>query len=233
MEQNDKNKLIEEILLGEYLVFGLLGRVLYNRPDESLLKALIDEDVFSEIPFGADQKETNKGQKILLNWAKNNQKGLSEDTLKDINADYTSLLVGVGKVLAPPWESVYFTEDRLIFQEQTIQVRKWYRRFGLELENLHKEPDDHIGLEMSFIAFLAELGVKALQEKNTDEFESLNESQSQFLSNQLLKWGPLWCGLVIQHAKTDYYQGLGHLTLGSLLAIADHFNLQIPKEVDK
>jgi TorA maturation chaperone TorD len=148
-----------------------------------------------------------------------------------LRVDYTRLFVGVGKVLAPPWESVFFNEERMVFQEQTLQVRNWYRRFGLEPENLHKEPDDHIGLEMSFVSHLSELGMEALENHDEEKFKLIIDAKCQFLSEHLLKWGPSWCALIKKLAKTDFYQGLGYLTLGALNAIADQYDMQVPKEV--
>jgi putative dimethyl sulfoxide reductase chaperone len=233
MNQNNNGTKLRETLLGESLLFGLLGRATYNPPEKSWLDSLIQKDIFTEVPFGAAQSETQRGQEILHDWVQKNTGGLGEELIKDLKADYTHLFVGIGKVLAPPWESVYFNEDRMIFQEQTLDVRNWYHRFGLELENIHKEPDDHIGLEMSFIAYLAELGGKLLEEKDDEKFVLLNDAKRQFLSDHLLLWGPAWCALIIEHAKTDYYRGLGHLTLGALLAMADLYDIQIPDKVTK
>lgn len=230
MKQNDEMK-SKEALLGETLLFSLLGRALYNQPDKDWLNSLIGEDVFSEVPFSAEKSETKRGQELMQTWGQKNAEGIDDEQFKELEADYTRLFVGVGQVLAPPWESVYFNEDRMIFQKQTLDVRSWYRRFGLELENLHKEPDDHIGLEMSFVAFLAELGVKLLDEQDEEKFQALYDAKCQFLSEHLLKWGLIWCALVNEHAETDFYQGLAHLTAGALLAVADKYSLQVQKEV--
>ena len=229
MKQIDE-ALWKETLLGEALLFGLFGRAVYNQPDKEWLNSLISEDVFAEVPFSAEQLETKRGQEIMQGWVQKN-KGISDEAFQELRVDHTRLFVGVGKVLAPPWESVYFNEDRMVFQKQTLEVRDWYRRFGLELENLHKEPDDHIGLEMSFIAFLAELGVKVLDEQDEEKYKLLNDAKRQFLSEHLLLWGPAWCALVKEHANTDFYRGLGYLTLGALLAIAEQYDIQVPKEV--
>jgi putative dimethyl sulfoxide reductase chaperone len=229
MKENNEAQL-KEVLIGESLLFGLLGRALYNQPDKNWINSLIADEVFSEVPFSMDRPETKRGQELMQNWIRKNAEGIDEESFTELNADYTRLFVGVGKVLAPPWESVYFNEDRMVFQEQTLEVRNWYQRFGLELENLHREPDDHIGLEMTFVAFLAELAVKALDEQDADNYKLFVNAKRQFLSEHLLQWGLSWCELVKEHAKTEYYQGLGHLTLGALLAVIDQYDITIPKE---
>ena len=218
------------LLLGEALVFESLGRLLYEELDKAWLQSLLKEDVFEDVPFGAEQQETKLGLELLQNWARENEAGISDKSFDDLRVDYTRLFVGIKKVLAPLWESVYFNQDRMVFQEQTLQVRAWYRRFGLEPEKLYKEPDDHIGLELLFLVHLAKLGLQALEENDQAGSEKYLQAQRDFLSEHLLRWGPAWAKLVRQHASTDFYRGLAHLVHGTLLAVAELLEVEVPKE---
>ena len=71
-----------------------------------------------------------------------------------VEQDYLRLFVGLGMPLAPPWESTWANDARLLFQRETLDVRYWYRSAGLELARLHHDPDDHIGLELEFVGLL-------------------------------------------------------------------------------
>lgn len=217
-------------LIGEALLFGLLGRILYGELDKEWLDSLIAEDVFGEAPFGAEQVEIQHGLELLRRWSTENRNGTSEQEYKNVMADQMRLLIGIERVLAPVWESVYFNERRLVFQKQTLDVREWYARFGLQIERLNKEPDDHIGLEFSFIAHLA---LRALQVADNDvnACEELLHAQIDFLTEHLLRWGPAWAKLVKQHAETDFYRGVAHLTHGALLAAAEMLDVKMPTEV--
>jgi TorA maturation chaperone TorD len=127
----------QEILTGEMLLLSLLGRIVFAYPEEEerkWLQSLIDEDVFSEAPFAAKKEETKAGLNLLKKWEEN---GLTDESFEHMQADYMRLFIGPGKVIAAPWESVYFNEDRMTFQVQTLDVRNWYRRFGLESEKIH------------------------------------------------------------------------------------------------
>ncbi len=218
-------------LTGEALLFGLLGKVLYQDLDKAWLETLIHEDVFAEVPFGAEQTEVSRGLELLSRWSDENRKGISEDEFKAIKQDHLHLFIGIDKVLAPVWESVYFSEKRLVFQEQTMQVREWFSRFGLQAERLNREPDDHLGLELSFIAHLASLAMQAIDSDDKEIFEKTLQAQRDFLFEHLLRWGPSWARLVKQYAETDFYRGLAHLTQGALLAAAEHLQIELPKEV--
>lgn len=218
-------------MMGETLLFGLLGKVLYQELDKVLLEMLIKEDVFAESPFGAEQTEIMRGLELLQCWTYENRDGLTDHELKALREDQLHLFIGLDKILAPVWESVYFSNKRLVFQEQTLQVREWYYRFGLQLERINREPDDHIGLELAFVAHLANLALQAFEQKDDAAFEDLLQAQRDFLSEHLLRWGPAWCKLVKKHAKTDFYHGLAHLTHGALLTAAESLEIDMPKEV--
>jgi TorA maturation chaperone TorD len=219
-----------EELLGETLLLNLLGRVTYEYPKDEQrpwLQSLIDSEAFSESPYAADQPDVIAGLEHLQNWSK---QGLTNEAFQDLQADHLRLFIGAGKVIAPPWESVFFNEARQTFQEQTLQVRAWYRRFGLEPEKLYHEPDDHIGLEMVFLAHLADQALQALDEGNDEKFDSLMDARRQFLSEHLLKWVGEWCSLVIENANTEFYKGVGYVIRGALLSIAERYLQQAPKE---
>jgi putative dimethyl sulfoxide reductase chaperone len=218
-------------LIGEALLCGLLGKILYQDPEQSWLEALIRDDVFEESPFGAEQTEMQRGLELLQRWTAENHNGLSATEMKALLSDQLHLFIGIDHVLAPVWESVYFSEQRLVFQEQTLQVREWYARFNLQLEKLNREPDDHIGLELAFVAHLATRAVQAIDDGQQQSAQELLQAEGEFLMAHLLRWGPAWAKLVKKHAQTDFYRGLGYVVHGTMLALAEAHKLSMPKEV--
>jgi len=200
-------------LIAEQIVLGLFGKLLFNEPDKEWLDMIAKEGVFEEIPFANEQEDVQQGMALLSTWNEENKIGLSKEAFEAIRDDYMALFIGPGNVLAPPWESIYFTTERVIFQEETLQVREWYRRYGLESVKLYHEPDDHIGLELAFISQLANLAFKSLEDGD-GEFENLIEAQKDFLSNHTLKWVAGWVDLVLKHAKTDFFKGVALVIRG-------------------
>lgn len=233
MIQNDDGFDWETILVGEKLIFTLLGKILYTELDKTWLQSLIDDDIFAESPFGESQTEIAQGLAYLQEWCQENRSGISAQAFLDLQADYMRLFVGVGKVLAPIWESVYFSDERMVFQEETLQVRNWYRRFKLESEKLHQEPDDHLGLELAFVAHLAQLGLQALEQGDEAEFRQSLAAQRFFLSQHLLKWAFKWAALVNKFSKTNFYRGVSHLVSGALIEAASYVGAQSPMEIVK
>ncbi len=219
-------------LMGESLLCGLLGKLLYGGLEKSWLEGLVRDDVFAESPFGTEQPEIRRGLELLQRWTAENRGGISEAEMHALRQDQLRLLIGTDQLLAPPWESVYFSDDHLVFQQQTLQVREWYARFGLEAERLHREPDDHIGLELMFVAHLASRAIQAINAGDSTSLEKLLQAQRDFLSDHLLRWGPAWAKLVKKHAGTDFYRGLADVTHGALLTIAEELEIPMPQEVD-
>jgi TorA maturation chaperone TorD len=214
-------------LMGEMVACGLLSKALYVYPERAWLQTLIDEEVFSLAPFAETQPEMVVGLALLQRWAAAQNGDLSPEAFGDLRADYTQLFIGVGAVKAPPWESVYFSEDRLIFQEQTLQVRRWYQRYGLQVQRLNQEPDDHLGLELAFLAHLAQAGVAALEQGHDAAAAELLDAQADFLAEHPLRWAAQWNALVQQHARTDFYRGIARLTVGVLAELAALFDLRL------
>lgn len=218
-------------LTGEMLVAGLLSKTLYNPPTLAWLQSLAAEEVFAETPLGEGQPDVQNGLALLQAWSQTAQSGLTPADFDDLRVDYTRLFTGPDRVLAPPWESVYFTEERLVFNEQTSQVRAWYLRFHLEVEKRFQEPDDHVGLELAFIAHLARLAMLYLDQNDRKSFESVVTAQRQFLSSHLLTWVSEFCRLVETQARTDFYRGIALLTKGALAEVASVLQVPLPEIV--
>ena len=210
-----------ETLAGEMLLFGLLGRAFQNYPaaeERPWLQTLIDEDMFQEAPFGASQSDVAEGLRLLQAWSR---AGLSDQNFDALQNDYTRMFIGPAKVVVPPWESVYFNRERLTFQEQTLDVRGWYRRFGLQSERLYSEPDDHIGLELAFLSHLAQRGLSALEQGAQEEFEWIIDAQREFLDQHPRQWASAFCEGILENAATPFYKGLALLTRGALAELAE------------
>jgi TorA maturation chaperone TorD len=221
---------LDEALTGEMLFVGLLGRLLYSVPDREWYQLLLDEGVFAELPFGEGQPDVEAGLALVQSWQRTAGSPLSAQAFSELQADYTRLFAGPGKLLAAPWESVYFSEERLLFQAQTLDVRAWYHRYGLEVAVGRQEPDDHIGLELAFLSHLAGLTVHAFKSPNSHTPASLLAAQRDFLQAHLLCWGPAWCQQVEAHARTDFYRGLARMLRGTLKLLAESFELPAPVE---
>ncbi len=133
----------------------------------------------------------------------------AEQCCSQLRHDYQVLFEGPGKLPAPPWESVYLSAEKLIFDEQTMAVRQFYKKHNIQISNFGKEPDDHIGLELQFMAILADKSFQLLLEHNISDFHTAISAQVDFLKEHLLQWASQFADLVCLNAETSFYKGLG------------------------
>jgi TorA maturation chaperone TorD len=137
-------------------------------------------------------------------------------TKNSVEVDFARLFLGVKKTLVPPYESVWRSKDRLVMQKETAAVRNFYLEAGLKVKNQGEVPDDHIGIELEFMAFLWAKILESLQnnwEKNHRKFLRLKED---FYQKHLQVWTPQFCRELIKHSSTNFYSGIACLLKVSL-----------------
>jgi len=120
--------------------------------------------------------------------------GFDQPDAEAAEQDYLRLFVGLGMPLAPPWESAWASDARLIFQRETLDVRYWYRSAGLQAAALHHEPDDHIGLELEFVGTLLSRGDR--------------ETAVAFAREHPRAWAARWAEAVQANGQTAFYAQL-------------------------
>ncbi|MGI6450518.1 MAG: TorD/DmsD family molecular chaperone [Desulfitobacteriia bacterium] len=188
------------------MIYEFLGFIFYNKLDSQhikeralisrVLRLLTGQEAMKIVPGISELKKAL----IKLND--------SEKYCLSLRKDYQALFEGPGQLLAPPWESVYLSEEKLMFEVQTFEVRQFYRKHGLEIGNFGKEPDDHIGLELQFMGVLAAKSLSFWQEQRIAEFKLLIADQQVFLQTHLLKWVDQFAQKVQRGSTTAFYKGL-------------------------
>lgn len=184
-----------------------LSRWLIAAPDAATANLVRDAAVLEQWPL-PPAGATAVGLKLLADSARS-----AEDAVT-IAADRTHLFVGPGHVPAPPYESVHRSADGLLFDQETLQVRAWYRRFGLRAPRSGREPDDHIGLELEFLAQLLAWALDALDDEDPAAAAEFTTAAAQFLDEHLARWAPTLFAGMLEHSVTDFYRGVAHLGVG-------------------
>jgi TorA maturation chaperone TorD len=201
------------ILNAEGIYLAAIGILLSSSPAHEQISQLASEELFSIIPFAGEQEATQKGVSLLMEWAED----YDESQLDSLRFDYMQLFEGPGMPKAPLWESVYTNkEGHLVFQEETLHVRQWFKAYDLQVPNLYKEPDDSIAFELQFVGHLTQRAAEEVEAQDFDKAQKLLSDRARFCREHLLLWGLEWCELVHKEAKTAYYQGLAYLVEGIL-----------------
>lgn len=219
------------LLVGESLLLDLLGRVLYTNPTRNWIEPLVAEGLFEDVPFASQQEDVIRGLDLLAAWTAATAGNISDATVSDLRVDFAHLFIGNNPMRVPPWESVYFSEERLTFQQPAIDVERWFGQLGLQINTENKEPNDHIAFELSFVARCAEMASTAQNNQQDDLFVRLLSIQQQFLEKHLLRWGGKWAELAYENARTDFYRGIALIVQGAMLELGQVFDVEIPSKI--
>lgn len=101
-------------------------------------------------------------------------------------------------------------------QEARDQVLEVYHANGLRKVETLTEPEDHIALELEFMAHLCHETQQALCNRDWPAISALLNAQLDFLTKHLLNWTPAFCADIEKYAATAFYQGIGTITRGYL-----------------
>jgi putative dimethyl sulfoxide reductase chaperone len=189
------------ILFKTRYVMNEVVRFILNRsPEKDSLYALKNNPTFQSLCEISDNaREISKSIDCLL---------LGTKSIQDAKDEYTRLFVGPHSLPAPLCESVYLGREHLLFEEQTLQVRKCYQQHGLHFINDNNEPEDHIVLELAFMSYLTQ----EIFESEDDEYtKKLIEGHSHFLHKHLGRWAPTFCEKLIKSTESPLFQGAAFL----------------------
>ncbi len=186
-----------------------------------LYKMEVDQPLWDELKemgfaAGYEEDDLNKGYREMEAYL--HRPG--PDSLNDLAIDYAKVFLGAGIYengkAAYPYESVYTSPKKLIMQEARDQVVGIYRARGLDKAEILDFPEDHIALELEFMAYLCHESQKALHSQERAEREKCFGEQLDFITHHLLNWVPEFCADVEKFAETDFYRAVAKITRGYL-----------------
>jgi TorA maturation chaperone TorD len=202
---------LKDLISNRVSMYIFLARIYRVEVDQELLDQMIKMDLSLEV----EVPEINEGYRILKGFLEN----LRDNTLTDLAVDYARILLGAGLAGAEgayPYESVYTSPKRLLMQDARDQVLKIYREEGLDRVKEFKEPEDHIAIELEFMAYLCEKTTEALDDRNKGGAQSYLKKQRDFLEKHLLTWAPAFCSDIERCAREDFYKAVAMITTGYL-----------------
>lgn len=138
----------------------------------------------------------------------------SGDEATRLRREFQVLFVGPGSATVPLWESSYTGDPRLLFQEGTLAVRNAYRENGFLPACYPTVADDHIALELAFMAKLAQRSCQAYAEGDNSVYKTALKASADFLDNHMLLWLPLLFDRMSLNDASDFYLDVTRLAMG-------------------
>lgn len=199
--------------------YQFLSRLFRSEVDQELYDTL----VAMRFPANTGNDLVDEGYRMICTYLSQ----ADGTVLTELAVDFVRAFIGSGNdgySAAYPFESVYTSPKRLMMQEARDEVLAVYRSEGLDKLPSWKESEDHIALELEFMAVLGDRIVTAAEAADEAEVERLLSTQRNFLEDHLASWAPLMTADLRRFAQCGLYQGLASLTDGFLQVEEEFFD---------
>jgi putative dimethyl sulfoxide reductase chaperone len=198
-------------------VYLLLSRTFSRELDEAALRSIEQvsgslEGVWEATGLSSDP-DISQGQSLLKSFFAGIPVSRCALTVEELARDYASLFLGVGPKTVSPCESVYRSRSELLFQDSYFEAQQAYRSIGMAKKDDYSEPEDHIAVELSFMARLCEVAQESL-EKDRPKTLPYVEMQREFLEEHLIQWISPFAQAIIAAAGSGFYRGIAQLLRG-------------------
>jgi anaerobic dimethyl sulfoxide reductase subunit A len=193
----------------------LVDPTLYNFLAEAYKSELKKESVVKLLQI-SDQIQTDAYE---IQSMVNQLQELLVDVLKDPNnkllplgIEYMNIFRGAGPNPVYLYEAVQRSVEGLIFEEPYFEVKACYEKSGFASDLDWTDPEDHISIECSFLAFLSDRITQAQINCEFDQAAILQKQRNDFLRQHFLQWVPRFSEQVIHNTSHDFYRHIGLLT---------------------
>ena len=134
-------------------------------------------------------------------------------TRQELAVDFTGAFAGTSSWkgrYATPYESVFTSEEGLLFQDSYHEVYRLYRQNSVRKSPGYDFPDDHLSYLCEFQALLARRAVR-----------SLEANDAECAREQVLSWFDDFEELALHLVKTRFYRGVLKMSKGFFLFDAE------------
>lgn len=126
--------------------------------------------------------------------------------------EYRRLFMGVQAALIPCEGAFRAKRDGADDFACLSHIRAMYADSGVVFNKLYGESDDHIAMELEFMAVMAEgMRSRANSSHMRHSCQELADTQIRFLEIHLLKWAPRFAEELIRATNSPLYSGLAEL----------------------
>jgi thiosulfate reductase/polysulfide reductase chain A len=132
-----------------------------------------------------------------------------EEGYNSLRYEYADVFLNCGDNPTFPYASAVVVREPLVSQEPLVEAREAYRRAGVHKNPSFLDLDDHIAVELDFMAYLCGREIE-------DGGQELLDQEKDFIVKHLQPWSVEFAAVLAQSAQSDFYRGLAEITLGFL-----------------
>jgi TorA maturation chaperone TorD len=200
---------IDVLLAARAAVYRILQNLLGNEPSVEALEQLVSpasREVLYLFASDGDCLQSTLDALFSVTEDGLKDEGIFIDRLAD---DFTHLFVGPGKMEADPWESLHTSRENVLFQPSTLEVRKAYVAQGFIPQSYPHVADDHIALELDFMAQLGERLSGAHRADDGEKAQVTLVASRDFLDAHLLVWVSSFADRLAHARRAGFYGRVG------------------------
>lgn len=210
-------------LSGREAVYSFLGRIFEREVDRQLLESLLSRrDALLKFRFITDPSAAaaREGFEELCEYLSALDRREMDEKILELAADFANLFLGVGyafsgRGVTHPSESAYV--KGYLYSDIVDEVFEAYLEEGLLKSPDFHEPEDHIALELYFMAHLCRKAMASLNEGRSRDLIKYLNTQKNFLFGHLLRWALNLAEDIIKNANTPFYRAAGKILRGFLI----------------
>ena len=130
--------------------------------------------------------------------------------------EHARLFSGLGASYGatPPYESMHVGNEPR--EDRVTNVTAAYRETGFERIDVPAVPQDHLAVELRFMALLAAHESAAWDAFAVEQARTLLEREQTFLDGHLLFWVPTYCERMASETHIPYFGALARMTAAVL-----------------
>ncbi|MGL5677185.1 MAG: TorD/DmsD family molecular chaperone [Cellulosilyticaceae bacterium] len=204
-----KRELIEIILTNRVYLYELTHALFGGVPNAELMELVNSEHT----AFAWSILSSGEGDLFqqMSEWQ-------VDKSLEEMKSEYTKLLVGPGKLKAYPWASTYLGNEKMLFQESTLEVRRMYEQYGFRTQAFQKVADDHLAIELHFMAKMSTRAKEAFEKGDDVLMAKTLEGQRQFMKQHMLLWLPQYASKLEEIEDATIYPMYAKVLLQLIMA---------------
>ncbi len=141
--------------------------------------------------------------------------GIDDADVEMLAVTFDRVFFGMGPLTAKkafPYESVYTSRKGLMMQDAYVANVKLLRESRLEKRGDFREPEDHLAVQLAYMAVLSERAAVALEGGLPDIAEEDAVKQRAFLSEHVLNWIDRFTVDAVEAAEEGFYVHLALFT---------------------
>lgn len=204
-------------------MYAFLSAVFLHPPTGELVRQIMDQKLLTDLSALFSREAITELQAFAASAS-------VDADLASLRQEYMDLFAVPAGRYVTPFEDVYqgegiegASERGPLLGQRAIAVRRLYRQAGAEMTRECRELPTHIGVELSFMAFLCEQESEAISRDEAGIFSAeadgetgapgrYREFQLRFLQNHLNGWLPQLRKAIQAKAKSRLYPALALIT---------------------